>query len=362
MRVAFVSPWNKTEGLAVYSRWLTDKLEKLVELRVFPLDDGWNRHSRLSLPNEVNQYECLHLQHELALWGSFTHPFKSLYFEFMGKVRIPKIITFHTVDLRGETWKRWGWWGRNRFVKMHALPEKSIVHSQFLKDGLVKFGIAPEKVEVIPLGIPKLEVGGGKWEVGKEGFGRKLKNEGERIIAIFGFINPDKGYEVVLEAIRRLPPDVVFVIAGGIQDESNREYFKQLQLTINDSTINHRVIITGFLAEEQALSLLSASDVVLFPRRHVNASLELSLAIGMNKPILASNLPYFREINNRVPCLEIFELNKPDDFYFRLRELLENEGLQARLIEMTKIYASQYSWERIAKQTVEVYRQTSLKS
>lgn len=337
------------------------ELKKFIDVEIFDL-------SKLSVRSRLqyltfDKFDLIHLQHELAHWGSFINPLRTpRFFEFCQKVKIPKVVTFHSVDLKGETWKKWGWWGKRRFVKMHKLPQASIVHTKYSRDGLVQMGVPASKIHVAPIGIPNLEDGRWRVENGEErileGIGGYWKSlEGKRVIAIFGFVNPDKGYEIVLKALKDLPHDVVFIIAGGVQDQSNQAYLNTLNSLITQMGLQQRVIITGFLEKQKMFSLMQQSEIILFPRTHVNASLELSLAIAFQKPILASNLPYFVEVNSRVPCLEIFELqgDKIANFKKKLLRLLGDKLRQQELSEKCSEYAQKYSWEEIAKITIGIY-------
>lgn len=359
MKVALLTPFKKQEGLSEYSRMFTEELKKFIDVEIFDL-------SKLSLRSRLqyltfDKFDLVHIQHELAHWGSFTNPLRTpRFFEFCQKVKVPKVVTFHSVDLKGETWKKWGWWGRHRFLKMHNLPQGSIVHTGYAKEGLIKMGVPASKIHVIPIGVPDLE----SWkDRGLESKKRKLENwkirelESKRLIAIFGFINPDKGYEIVLNTLPDLPQDVIFIIAGGVQDQSNQAYLNTLNSLITQMGLQNRVFITGFLEKQKMFSLMQQTKIILFPRTHVNASLELSLAIAFQKPILASNLPYFVEVNSRVPCLEIFEFEggRVENFKKKLLRLLGDKLRQQELSEKCSEYAQKYSWEEIAKITIGIY-------
>lgn len=356
MKVAFVSPWRHEEGISIYAHALAERLKQEVQLEVYPLDKV--ELTRVPLA-KINENDLAHLQHELSFWGSFTRPSKPLFFQFAEKIRRPLVVTFHTVDYEGHDWKRWPIWGKYRFRAMHKLPDHSIVHTHFCQKKLVELGVAEDKISVVPHGIfaPEQPTPDLQQEVLK-----RYKLEQKRIMLMHGFINPDKNYELVLESLPLLEDEVVLIIAGGVQNEANQAYYHNLLKKVTNLGLEKRVIVTGFLPRSEVSTLIFLAEVVLSPRKHVNASGSLAWAIGFHKPILCSNQPFFEEINEQVPCLEIFEIDQPYEFREKMRRLLHDQGLRQKLIENTQEYAKRFGWPKIAQQTLQLYEKVLRRS
>ena len=77
---------------------------------------------------------------------------------------------------------------------------------------------------------------------------------------------------------------------------------------------------------------MAATDICLAPFSSTAASGALSLCIGYHKPIVASDIAVHKEINGRIPCLELFKSGDPRDLLQKIRALL---GDESRLKELS---------------------------
>src|SRR5262249_18701744 len=125
------------------------------------------------------------------------------------------------------------------------ITSRCIVHTEGGRRALIARGANPQYVHTIPAGVPEAltpppplpktregasdgrtetvsplpsELASGKGrEAGGEGFRARFGLTDRRIVSLFGYIAPNKGYELTFEILPSLPPEVVFVIAGGVR-------------------------------------------------------------------------------------------------------------------------------------------------
>jgi len=149
----------------------------------------------------VNNVEIVLVQHEFGIYGG---PAGSHLLALLRDVHMPVVTTLHTVLREPNTDQR---------ALMNQLDEFSsrfIVMADRGKDFLEEiYGIAPEKIDVIPHGIPDMPFIDPSFN--KDQFGV----EGKTVLLTFGLLSPNKGIEHVIEALPAILeqyPNVVYII------------------------------------------------------------------------------------------------------------------------------------------------------
>ena len=116
----------------------------------------------------------------------------------------------------------------------------------------------------------------------------KLLDKKTRHILFVGDIRLDKGIELVCELIPDLPIDWKLTVAGNTKTLPRRfdEYLKALAHNSNQLTYK-----PGFVPDQELISMISESDVILLPYNlsHRGASGILGLAAITETPVIVSN-------------------------------------------------------------------------
>jgi len=124
--------------------------------------------------------------------------------------------------------------------------------------------------------------------------------------------------------------------------------------------LEKRVIITGFIPDDEMPELMAAADVVLTPHTQATGSYSVTLPLTYGKPILASDMACFKEIQGRVNCMELFESGNNKELHDKLVALLSDPERRERLSAMAHKYAERTSWPRVAAMTRTIY-ETAIK-
>ena len=185
-------------------------------------------------------------------------------------------------------------------------------------------------------------------------FRSKYGLEGRTLITVFGFVRPGRGYETALDALLKLGRDTVLVIAGGPQTAQHETYLDGLSADIETRGLKDQVLVTGYLPDESVPGAMQAADVVLCPQETGTGSYSVQVALGYGRPIIASNLPCFKYMEETGICLLTFTRK---DLIAKLKSVLEDGMLRQSLSERAFAYAAEHSWEKIAEKTVEVYKE-----
>jgi glycosyltransferase involved in cell wall biosynthesis len=175
------------------------------------------------------------------------------------------------------------------------------------------------------------------------------------LITLFGYITPNKGYELTLDLLPALPSDVTFVIAGGTRAADMEPYRALLEARIAASALQNHVVITDYLTDEEVAEAMVASEIVLVPHTQATGSYSVTLPLAHGRPILASDLDCFREIAARIDCVELFRAADATDYRIKLLSLLDNAPRRAVLAGNASRYAQRFSWPKVAVLTRKVY-------
>jgi glycosyltransferase involved in cell wall biosynthesis len=373
MKIAMLTTVGERCGVASYTRALTAALRTLPEtqVEVVPITEGRQpREHYVAQAEHLNaaDIDVVHIQHEHSFWGGIL-PGKSGYWELRYLIQKPVVLTAHTTYslaelLKVETERRPHKWLvkqlllRNRSYRdsVETAPfvtAMTIVHTAAARNALIERGAGPDSVFIVPTGIPAPQPAPTGGEAFRERYGLKDR----RLVTLFGYIAPNKGYELTLDILPSLPEEITFVIAGGVRSQGEAAYEAQLQAAIARSGQSHRVVVTGFLSEPDVAEAMEASEIVLVPHTIATGSYSVTIPLTHGRPVIASDLDCFREIYARVDCLELFRAGDTADYRQRLLALLAHPDRRAQLSEGARKYAERFSWDRVAAMTQKVYQQ-----
>jgi glycosyltransferase involved in cell wall biosynthesis len=375
MKIALCAPCGiAKDGIADYSRYLADGLRKAgCAVRIVPLgyyigDNGYYRKAA----EEANKADICHVQFNYVYFNGEL-PYRNRFLYFARHVRVPIIITAHEVRIGMKpltsgfksTVSRAAYnillplldrWSIAFHKKAFRSAARIIVHTEEHLSAVRSLETQDDKAVLIPHGIPEIKNDDKRMPATEAK--KLLRLEGKKVLTIPGFINKRKGYETALGMLGGLPDDVILLIAGGMMtgNATDREYFRMLEIAIGEKGLAGRVRITGYLKEKEIPVVMAATDICLAPFSSSAASGALGLCIGYNKPIIASDIPVHREINARVPCLELFKGGDPAALLGKIKDLFSDKDRIKRLSGSSDSYGEQYSYSKVAEATVAIYK------
>jgi glycosyltransferase involved in cell wall biosynthesis len=342
-------------GVRRYGRIVTDALVVRPDVRVVETDAGLleGRRGGLAARGRVfteADVDVVHMQWNRRGWG--RGPRSAYRFaDFRVTWHGPLMVTLHDVFerasfadrwLQPEVWSvRWLGWSANRVV----------VHSQVEVERLA--GIVPKaKLRVIPHFVEEREL-----PLTAHTARARLGVQGRRVVTLLGFIYGRKGHAAAVEAIPELPPDVLMVFAGG-NVAGRDKVLRTVRQRAAELGVEDRLRITGYLAEEEMETWMAASHLAILPFKDLSASGSLSTWIAVGKPILASDLPGFREYDARVPgAIRFLGGLEPGAIAAGIRAALESDlpDVDPRVIELRE----QLTVSRTAERYLAVAREAT---
>ncbi len=185
----------------------------------------------------------------------------------------------------------------------------------------------------------------------------RLGLEGKTVLTLFGYLAPNKGHLIAIEALSSLSEETHLLLAGGPHPQDRTSYVSVLKQQIARSRTVDRVHITGYIPDDDIPLIMAASDLILAPYLTTSGSGALSLAIAYGKPVLASDIEAHQEIIEMGGCLRIYSPNEPAVLAEAAMELLNDQPSLIALSEATQRYRSVHSFHAFAGKMISLYEE-----
>ena len=171
---------------------------------------------------------------------------------------------------------------------------------------------------------------------------------GNYVLAVARFV-PEKGLHNLIEAFRGLEGDCRLVIAGDADHET--EYSRTLR---GMAAEDDRIILTGYITGKPLNQVYSHASLFVLPSYHEGLPIALLEALSYGLPVLVSDIPANKEV--ALPAERYFRCGDIHDLKEKMKIQLEKDLTETERQEIRKQIEEKYNWDRIAAQTIEVYR------
>ena len=168
------------------------------------------------------------------------------------------------------------------------------------------------------------------------------------ILAVARFV-PEKGLHDLIHAFNGLEGPLKMVIAGDADHET--EYSQNIK---NIAKENNQIVLTGYITGEPLNQLFSHARLFLLPSYHEGLPISLLEALSYGLPSLVSDIPANKEVG--LDSKYYFSCGNVDDLKAKLNTLLENDFDSKGQRKFQEMVAEKYNWDKIAKQTIDIYR------
>lgn len=361
LRVAMLTSWDEPCGIADFTRSLVEAFPAGVDVKVVPLKHGvYHAGYYRDLARACSDCDLAHVQHEYVYFGG-RDPWNNYWPLLAKSLPVPHVVTVHTRLERftgGRWWKRllrgvretaYSLAGWSRFVQggQFKTSRRVLVHTRGHYQALLARGLTIAQLRLVPQGAPA------KPAAGRPEAARKRWGVNGPIVTIFGFLIPSKGHLLALDAWNRLQPQATLMIVGRPFSDADQPYARAVAKAAQSG--GPAVRLTGYLDPQELADLLAASDLVLLPYLAGTSSYALSVVLSQGRPVLASDLEYFKETAAEHACISLFRAGDADDLARQLHALLDDPGRRQALSLAAKRWTQVHAWERIASQVREIY-------
>jgi len=330
----------------LYSSSQIDKLERASEEKVYTISKD------ISLRNGVLK----------ILWEQMALPFYSLSdrldifhytdhaLSLLQRTR-PVIITVHDI-----AYVRFPWlFNKTRQIYKGYIGSRSIRKADIIiadsystkKDIIQYFGINDEKIKVVYLGVEN------RFRPISNVEEYRLKNNlPSKMILNVGTLEPRKNVVTLVKAFKQLKErglnDYKLVIAG-----SKGWLYKQIFKEIQSSDLEKEVLFLGNIADKDLPRLYNCADVFAYPSLYEGFGLPPLEAMACGVPVITSNTSSLPEVIGDAGIM--IDPNDVNSLCEGICKVLEDRELRHRMRDMGLERSKLFSWDKAAREILEIY-------
>jgi glycosyltransferase involved in cell wall biosynthesis len=221
-----------------------------------------------------------------------------------------------------------------------------IACSNYEKEGMMRMGINPSRIHLIPMGI-NLEA----WKNpdGKR-FRKKYRLEGKKIVLFAGTKDYNKGAIHLLQAVKKIRQKVkdLILVSIGLPTrkwESNRGVLHEENL-----------LDLGYISEEEKRDAFDACDLFVMPSRYDSFGIVYLEAWRCGKPVIGANVGAIPEVIEEGKDGLLVEFGDVDQLATAVISLLNNPDLCREMGETgRKKVIGRFTWDRNIGKIEEVF-------
>ena len=292
----------------------------------------------------INNVDLVSLQHEYGIFGGRAG---SHILALLRELRMPIVTTLHTILHNPNPDQK------RVLQEVTALSDRLVVMCERGKEFLHDiYGVRPEKIDLIPHGIPDVPFVDPSFY--KDMFGVEEKT----VLLSFGLLSASKGFENVIAALPAIlakHPNVVYIILGAthphvVQNEGEA-YRRSLQWLAQEKGVEGQVIFYNrFVSLEELVKFISVADIYITP--YLNeaqiTSGTLAYTLGAGKAIISTPYWYAEELladgrGSLVPFRD------PQAMAQQVIDLLDNESQRHAIRKRAYLFGRQMIWPQVAQ-------------
>lgn len=354
--MAIAAPGDPRCGIRDYADFLGQALQHEWHVVALELPDGTAAKAWRDAAARADAADLVLVHYEYGLFHS-VRPYRNIFALFMKRLLPPAIVILH--DLLPEYTPRW----RERALHPYRLYDalRDLAYLPFFaawtRDN---YGLADHFIVHVPqmrdrvrnrapgAGISfflhPVPATSGHWHIGKPK---------QYTFISPGFIKAHKGYLEFLEVVNSRR-DWTWLLAGGPQNDADREFADLLHGRIGDMGLEGRVTISGYLSRRELEQQMISAELAVFPYRQATGSGAAAWAVGMGMPILATGLDSFTALAEDGAGLFLVPGGKPEQWPELAAGLLDDRARQEQLALRNAAFSARHSYETLAGRITEI--------
>lgn len=223
-------------------------------------------------------------------------------------------------------------------------------------DELVRLGCSRSRVSVLPRGIDVDLVGAvqSPTENGKR----------RRVVAVARKLRPDKGFDVLVRAMTKLPDADLVIVGGSPADQlGHDEEACRLRRLAEGLGVLDRVQLTGELPHLGVLEVMRSAHAFACPSRYDRVGLPVLEAMACGLPVVASAAGGMLDTVVHEVTGTLVSPGDSVQFTLALREMLGHDTLRMGMgLAGRDRVRSRYSWDRVAADASTIYERAVARS
>ncbi|MFH1325750.1 MAG: glycosyltransferase [archaeon] len=359
MKVALISPDSESEkALSKISQYIVNETRKKgVDINLITYTAG-SLKSFFKIIPKLKEYDIIHLQHEYNLLGLYGLPFflvLSRFFMLNKKI----VLHMHTVlsnkkrvDKKAikSIFRKMLYFFQNRMINW--VSDMVLVNEEFYKNILIEeYNFNDSRIKVVPQGLI--------YDVNllpKSRAKKELKFTGN-VYLMMGNLTEDVGADIIISQADKIGKTIVFATNPKGVNVRNKEKTRNY-ISLNKEIVKEK----GFekfvrfdlkeIPDVLWWKYFSAADLIIQAYRGGVRSGVFSDAMSSKTPVVASNIPFFKEMARKYGSLRIAE-NK-DDFPRVIKESMKKDNYK-KMVRECERYLRENNWPVVAGKYKELY-------
>lgn len=233
----------------------------------------------------------------------------------------------------------------NKWSKYSVNKAKKILTiSQSSKNDIIKeYKVSSEKVSVVYPGIMNL---GSKNSLNMENLSKKYEITGPYILFV-GTLQPRKNVARLIEAFSKLDSETSLVIVG-----KKGWQFEEILAAPAKFGVESRVKFLHNVTSEDLPSFYRNAELFVLPSLYEGFGLPVLEAMQLDCPVITSDISSLPEAGGDAALY--FDPKNVDDIRDKMQKVLNDKDLRKKMIEKGKDQVKKFSWEKSAKETLNV--------
>lgn len=131
--------------------------------------------------------------------------------------------------------------------------------------------------------------------------------------------------------------------------------YDKLMPEVENLGLRQDIIFTGYISDEELVYVYNGADLLVLPSLYEGFGLPPLAAMACGVPVIASNVSSLPEVVAEAGIL--INPYSIDELAEAMITVLEKTGVRENLIQRGFARAKQFSWEKCARETLEVYKE-----
>jgi len=281
-----------------------------------------------------------------------------LHVQFTGPLwsRVPQVVSVHDVSfLEHPEYFTW-----ERCLQLRMTVRRTVrravrvlTGTEFARESIIRaYDVDPDKVVTIPIAANPIFRPLHRERAQREVRDR-LKTDGPFVLTV-GDLQPRKNHIGLIQAFDALIQNYPQIRHKLVLAGKDTWFSPQIREAARKSRVADRIVFTGFVEDEDLLRLYNACDCFVFPSFYEGFGIPILEAMACGRAVACANTSSMPEVADGAGIL--FDPQSRAEIVRALADILLDTELRTRMERLGLQRAPQFTWNRTAERTMQLYQ------
>jgi glycosyltransferase involved in cell wall biosynthesis len=172
-----------------------------------------------------------------------------------------------------------------------------------------------------------------------------------------GIMDKRKNIPALIYAFKKLKDDGYpgkLVLVGKADSVKLNSDAQAIGKAIIENKLANEVVLTGYLPDEDLSKVYKGAMVYVFPSTNEGFGIPILEAFRHRLPVIVADNTCLPEVGGN--AVLTFDPHNTNDIFQKMKLVIENEVLRREMIKKGTIRLKEFSWEKAAKQLLEIFK------